>query len=106
MGNIICANFTHIKISTKLTPSINYFLILNIYNTIDIIAVICAPRIKGEFAASFVIYHSLDMNNVKYFDPLFKSVLQFVVIVYISMVYIIRDLLVTTLISVRQLLII
>ena len=33
MGNIICANFyadnvTHIKISNKLTPSINYFLIL------------------------------------------------------------------------------
>ena len=28
MGNIICANFTitHIKISNKLTPSINYFL--------------------------------------------------------------------------------
>ena len=33
MGNIICAKFctdnvTHIKISNKLTPSINYFLIL------------------------------------------------------------------------------
>ena len=39
MGNIICANFyvdnvTHIKISNKLIPSINYFLILMLFGLI------------------------------------------------------------------------
>jgi hypothetical protein len=56
-----------------------------------------------EFAASFVMYHFLDMNIERSFGPSFKSVKQFVVIVYISMAYIIRDLSLTTLMSVRQL---